>query len=240
MTKKSELLISASEFLPENDTDYLNNRITFEKRILSRIEPEHLKDACKKRLNAFITELEKIKNLPDLEQQQKQIKQKAEQVLACDALNSHWSEKELKELNLDNKQKHEINAAFISALIRFLILREEISEEDTLNEREALRKRIQSEEHYFSFLGEQTGDSKELTYLFRFERAILQITSLTDYINKQLFLIIGNILEGSKNSVRYTDGGGESKATKRRKKLIACLCTLQSKKHANDYCLEFS
>lgn len=77
---------------------------------------------------------------------------------------------------LDFNQRKEIEGCFVSTVIRFLILEEHASKHpngtyDPSPARNAFKERILEE--YADFLAGEHGSSEELTWLFRFERAIM-------------------------------------------------------------------
>jgi hypothetical protein len=122
-----------------------------------------------------------------------------------------------------SQDKFQIKAAFISTIIRHLIMRE-WSENTGKDDRDGFLER-------YPFLNEEIGSNIELTWLNRFERSL---RCLKRYIpaerNKILYLTVGNHLEGSTVYTTYITGGANRPETERRVKIFDQLCGLVPKK----------
>jgi hypothetical protein len=73
------------------------------------------------------------------------------------------------EYNLSFEQRKIIECCFLATFIRFIILQQ--SQRDTKDARLLFKEKIIDE--YSEFLGNEVGNDVELSWLFRFERAIL-------------------------------------------------------------------
>lgn len=137
-----------------------------------------------------------------------------------------------KNFSLENYQIKEIKACFLATILRHVILIE--LNKDTRSDREAFKSKVQNEYSEFIDLEQVADNSSELTFLFRFERAILL---LKEYIyiknNKSLFLSVGNLLEGCENWIYYVSGSGATPETQRRQGLAQYLCNVSLEKHNN-------
>ena len=118
-----------------------------------------------------------------------------------------------------------------------LNLRMKLPNRNTEKERAQFKERIVEE--YVEFLGNETGNDAELTWLFRFERSIVLAKSyINGNRNKGLFLAVGNLLEGSDDFTRYITGGHSSKETKRRVLLIEHLCDIKPRKRTRKLAID--
>ena len=227
---KQKSIMNPSSFTPdifllEDDYTYLENTDLFviKTKFLLKDQGQDVRDILGKQIKEFITELNEGK-------------------AGIDNIQRKWSEPTLDLIRTNTSQKkqlsfnerNEIYAAFVSAFLRFNFLASQrnFKENDTLTqhtnqERERFFNKVQKE--YTAIWDSCDLSSYELTYLYRFERAISSLKNiLSANRNKGLFLTIGTLLEGSPAATKYTTGGNSSVETKRRVSLIECLC--QTKK----------
>lgn len=219
-------------YLHENDVDYLIDDNLWAQRISERVSL-NFKFIVIQRIGAMLHDL-----THGIEYRREVI----ERVIKHGAEYTYLSEYDLSSSTPD--QKKDIEACFIASILRFLIL---LAPSDTTIARYDFKAKL--EHIYKQRMNLESQSSNELTYLFRFERAILMLKDLTNGVKKKgLFLTVGSLLEGSHNSVRYITGkelvlsfllqssnifklgGHSSKETKRRLAIIEYICDLKVKK----------
>ena len=87
------------------------------------------------------------------------------------------------------------------------------------------------EQKYGSFLTREYRSVQEISCLYHFERTILLFSKYSGpNKSKGLFLMVGNILEGSSDYTHYNTGGHQSSTTSDRSQLIEYLFGLQKRK----------
>jgi len=178
------------DYLNENDVDYLLDDNLWAQRISERV-PVNLRFILIQRIGAM---------LHDLSHGVEYRNEVIERVMKHGAEYTYLSEYDLSSSTPD--QKRDIEACFIASILRFLIL---VAPSDTTIARYDFKAKL--EHIYKQRMNLESQSSNELTYLFRFERAILMLKELTNGAKKKgLFLAVGSLLEGSHNSVRYITG----------------------------------
>jgi serine/threonine protein kinase len=229
-------LLYKCDFLPENDFDYLKDSEKWIRKLMFRLSPEEMKSIVAQSIqDKLMYQLENEPSKIDIiiekvfsrgaEHTYLSGKQKFSFVTAC--LNIFSSEIKLPEL--DFNQRKEIEACYVATILRHLILRD--GEKETTKDREEFKTRIFGK--YSEFLENEYGNDSELTWLFRFERAILIAKNYVNgNRNKGLFLAMANLLEGSDEFTKYVTGGHSSKETKRRVLLIESICDIKPRKRA--------
>lgn len=194
------------DYLHENDVDYLIDDNLWAQRISERV-PLSLRFILIQRIGVMLHDLSH-----GIEYRNEVI----ERVMKHGAEYTYLSEYDLSSSTSD--QKKDIEACFIASILRFLIL---VAPSDTTIARYDFKAKL--EHIYKPRMNLESRSSNELTYLFRFERAIIMLKELTNGAKKKgLFLAVGSLLEGSHNSVRYITG---------KKLLFALYFLLQSAKH---------
>jgi hypothetical protein len=144
-------------YLQEDDFSYLIDEDKWIKRLSYRLTPEEIRGPIMDVVRQVIHEMESADDKLDTI---------VEKVFSRGAEHTYLSEMKLPEL--DFNQRKEIEACFVSSILRHVILKEaKISEKD----RAQFKERIVGE--YAQFLENETGNDVELTWLFRFERTIV-------------------------------------------------------------------
>jgi hypothetical protein len=220
----------------EDDYSYLKEDKVWEIRLSHRIVNEEMKTLLISAVKALLKDIRNNKN---------RFQNMLERITSKGAIDNCFRDVILPS-SLDFVQKKEIEGCFVATFMREILLRKGEEDSDTTKERKAFSERVSTEYEAFlidllsaipflKFPGEKLLTSeenqKELLLLFRFERAILLVKSyMSGLRNKGLFLIVGNLLEGSENAVRYVTGGHSSKETKRRVLLIEAICDIKPRK----------
>ncbi|MBX9692038.1 MAG: hypothetical protein K2Z81_06620, partial [Cyanobacteria bacterium] len=214
-------LLTSCEFLKEDDFSYLLDEAKWVKRLSYRIlVPDEMKEKIIPILKVLLHHLENNHEQLDLI---------IDKVFDRGAENTYLIEIKLTDVGYD--QKKAIEACFVASIIRYMILQTPADQRNTTKAREEFRKRLtEAEASYENTVLDKTACT-ELTWLFRFERAVsLAKAHSTGNRNKGLFLLVGTLLEGSDDSTKYVTGGRSSKETKRREMIIERVCCIQPKK----------
>lgn len=194
-----------NEFLAIEDNDYLKDTNRFISKALFYID--NGQEIIRNKLQKFINELENGNESVDNET----TIQYLHDLIKNDATSMLFTQEELASCIKINSYSFEIkktiNAAFISAVLRYLLLKNpSVSEEEKLTFWQRLENTYE--------LSKESYSSIEISLLFQFNRAILFLKKFCSANrNKGLFIHVANMLENSPSNTRYTTGGRSSDAT---------------------------
>jgi hypothetical protein len=211
--------LSQCNFLPEDDYSYLED------------DGRWIQSCQKLCNNNSIIHEALIKLLFDLKSKYSEQPEKIKEELLFEEVLKLYFSKELKDGCLkDEKVRKKVRTVFLATIARSLILNDKaLNASNQSTGRELFRSK-------YDFLATTPGNDEELTWLFRFDRAVQYLKkNLSVKRNKLLFLNVAALLEGSPDYMEYNTGGYEKIETKNRNSIVELSTNYQQRTSSRNH-----